>query len=258
MQDQGDVVSGLVDAVQSLEVQTLPVGRVDTVDVADAGCQEVDAQIGDLCALRRICDLASAHDAVLDAADGTDLSFDAQALGMCQSDQLLGLLHVLFNGVVAAVEHDGRETGFHAGLAAFVGAVVQMQSNGNGDPHGIDHCADHRSNGLETGHVLTGTLGDAQDDRALHLLAGGQHSLGPLQVVDVELGHTVVAVACLDEHFGCIYQHYSLPPQIHIIGVKSRLRMRLCVSLNEPVRLVYPKQTIKSIQIFNMVSRSSK
>ena len=251
-------MSGLVDAVQSLEVQTLPVGRVDTVDVADAGCQEVDAQIGDLCALRRVCDLASAHDAVLDAADGTDLSFDAQALGMCQSDQLLGLLHVLLNGVVAAVEHDGRETGFHAGLAAFVGAVVQMQSNGNGDPHGIDHCADHRSNGLETGHVLAGTLGDAQDDGALHLLAGGQHSLGPLQVVDVELGHTVVAVACLDEHFGCIYQHYSLPPQIHIIGVKSRLRMRLCVSLNEPVRLVYPKQTIKSIQIFNMVSRSSK
>ena len=48
MQDQRNVIGGLVDAVQSLEVQALPVGRVDTVDVADAGCQEVDAQIGDL------------------------------------------------------------------------------------------------------------------------------------------------------------------------------------------------------------------
>ena len=75
VQDQGDVVSGLVDAVQSLEVQALPVGRVDTVDVADASCQEVDAQIGDLCALRRVCDLASAHDAVLDGHPHHSLRF---------------------------------------------------------------------------------------------------------------------------------------------------------------------------------------
>ena len=51
MQDQRNVVGSLVDAVQCLEVQALPVGRVDTVDVADAGGQEVDAQISDLCAL---------------------------------------------------------------------------------------------------------------------------------------------------------------------------------------------------------------
>ena len=86
-----------------------------------------------------VCDLASAHDAVLDAADGTDLSLDAQALGVCQSDQLLGLGHVLLDGVVAAVEHDGGEASLNAGLAALVGAVVQVQSNGDGDAHGIDH-----------------------------------------------------------------------------------------------------------------------
>ena len=45
------VVGSLVDAVQSLEVQTLPVCGVDAVDVADAGSQEVDAQSGDLCGL---------------------------------------------------------------------------------------------------------------------------------------------------------------------------------------------------------------
>ena len=69
-----------------------------------------------------------------------------------------------------------------------------MQSDRDGDAHGIDHCIDHSSDGLEAGHVLAGTLGDTQDDRTLHLLAGGQNSLGPLQVVDVELRHTVVAV----------------------------------------------------------------
>ena len=130
---------------------------------------------------------------------------------MCQSDQLLGLLHILLDGVVAAVEHDGGETSLNAGLAALVGAVVQMQSDRDGDAHGIDHCIDHSvhhgGDGLEAGHVLAGTLGDTQDDRTLHLLAGGQNSLGPLQVVDVELRHTVVAVTSFDEHFGCIYQH---------------------------------------------------
>ena len=44
VQNQRNVVGGLVDAVQSLEVQTLPVCGVDAVDVADAGSQEVDAQ----------------------------------------------------------------------------------------------------------------------------------------------------------------------------------------------------------------------
>ena len=46
------------------------------------------------------------------------------------------------------------------------------------------HCADHGSDGLETGHVLAGTLGNTQNHRALHFLAGGQNGLGPLQIVD--------------------------------------------------------------------------
>ena len=46
----------------------------------DAGSQEVNAQSGDLCALFGVSDLAGTHDAVLDAADGTDLGLDAPAL----------------------------------------------------------------------------------------------------------------------------------------------------------------------------------
>ena len=86
---------------------------------------------------------------------------------MCQSHQLLGLFHILFDGVVTAIEHDGREAGLDAGLAALIGAVIQMQGNGNGDAHGIDHSADHGSDGLETGHVLTSTLGNTKDYRRL-------------------------------------------------------------------------------------------
>ena len=41
----------------------------------------VSSQISDLCALCGVSDLAIAHNAVLDAADGADLGFDAHALG---------------------------------------------------------------------------------------------------------------------------------------------------------------------------------
>ena len=233
-----------MDAVQSLEVQPLPVGRVDAVDVADAGSEEIDAQIGDLCALCGVSDLTVAHNAVLDAADGTDLGLDAHALGVCQSDQLRGLGDILLDGVVAAVEHDGGEASLNAGLAALVGAVIQMQSDRNGDAHRIDHCVHHCGDGLEAGHVLAGTLGDAQNDGTLHLLAGGQDSLGPLQIVDVELRHTVVAVAGFDEHFGCIYQHI-----IYLQNLSGSLRTHtaLRVWFNEVATLVYPKQRAKSI-----------
>ena len=59
VQHQGDVVGGVVDLVQSLEVQALPVGGVLAVDVADAGSQEVDAQGSDLGALSGISDFAA-------------------------------------------------------------------------------------------------------------------------------------------------------------------------------------------------------
>ena len=177
------------------------------MDVADAGSQEVNAQSGDLCALLGVSDLAGAHNAVLDAADGTNLGLDGHALGVSQLNQLLGLGHVLLDGVVAAVEHDGREAGLDAGHAALVRAVVQVQGNGNGDAHGLHHSLDHGGDGLVAGHVLAGALRDTQNNGALHLLAGSQDSLGPLQVVDVELRHTVVAVTSFQKHFGCIYQH---------------------------------------------------
>ena len=177
------------------------------MDVADAGSQEINAQGSDAGALLRIGDLAGAHDAVLDAADGTDLSLDGQALVMGVSHQLLGLGNVLVDGVVGTIEHDGGEAGLDAGLGALVGAVVQMQRHRHRDAQALVHGLDHSGDRLETGHVLAGALRDTQDHRALHGLGLQQDGLGPLQVVDVELTDAVMAVACLAQHIGCIYQH---------------------------------------------------
>ena len=198
-----------MDLVQSLEVQALPVGRVLAVDVADAGSQEVDAQGSDLGALSGISDFAHTDDAVFLAADGTDLSLDGQAVVMGQGNQLGGLGNVLIDVVVAAIKHDGSEAGGNAGLSTLVGAMVQVQGNGNGDAQALVHGLDHGGNGLETGHIFAGTLRNTEDDGGVHLLCSEQNALGPFQVVDVELTDSIVAIACFQQHIGSIYQHIT-------------------------------------------------
>ena len=122
---------------------------------------------------------------------------------------------------MGAVEHDGGEPGLDAGLGALIGAVVQVQGHRHGDAQGLIHGADHGGNGLEAGHILAGTLGNAQNDGALHGLRLKQDALGPLQVVDVELADTIMAIAGLQEHIGCIDEHnrYLLNFTIKQVGI---------------------------------------
>src|SRR5699024_10656325 len=205
----GNVVGSRMALVQSVAVPALPVGGVLARDVADPGGQEVDAQAGDLGALLGIGDLAHAHNAVFFAADGTDLSLDRQAVGMCQSNQLGGLGNVLVDVVVAAVKHDGGEAGGDAGLGALVGAVVQVQGNGNRDAQALVHGLDDGSNGLETGHICACALRNTEDNRGIEFLRSEQDAFGPLQAVDVELAHCIVAVPRFQQHIGSIYQHIT-------------------------------------------------
>ena len=64
------------------------------MDVADACCQEINAQIGDHLALIGICALAHAYNAVFLAADRANLSLDGNALLMGILYQLCGLGNV--------------------------------------------------------------------------------------------------------------------------------------------------------------------
>ena len=124
---------------------------------------------------------------------------------MGQRHQLGGFGHVLFDGVVAAVEHDAGEAGLETGLGALVAAVIQVEGHRHRDAQAAHHGAHHGGHGLIAGHILARALGHAQDHRAVQLLRGQQHGFGPFQVVDVELAHGIVAVAGLLKHFGCAY-----------------------------------------------------
>ena len=128
---------------------------------------------------------------------------------MGQGDQLGGLGDVLVDGVVTAIEHDGGEAGGNAGLRTLIGAVIQMQGNGNGDAQALVHGLDHGSHGLEARHIFACALRDTEDDRGVQLLRSEQDALGPLQIVDVELTDCIVAIARFQQHIGSIYQHSS-------------------------------------------------
>ena len=77
-------------------------------------------------------------------------------------------------------------------------------------------------------------LSDAFLIKENHIIAAGSIKKAVEQAFWMHTDVPVeVAIACLDQHFGCIYQHYSLPPQNHF-GVKKPFWIQDCASFNEP------------------------
>ena len=98
------------------------------------------------------------------------------------------------------IEHDGRESCVDASLSTLKGAVVEVKSNGNGDIESIEHTVYHTYNSLVAAHILACALGNTEDNRGLKLLNSLENCLCPLEVVDVDLSNSVLAVTSLDEH----------------------------------------------------------
>ena len=86
MKDERQVADQVLDLLQAVEGQALPILGIQAVDVADAAGEEVDARVGDGLALLRVGQLALGGDAVLDAADAADLGLNRDALGMGDLD----------------------------------------------------------------------------------------------------------------------------------------------------------------------------
>ena len=84
------------------------------MDISDSRSQHINAQVCDHLTFVGICALAHTNYTVFLTADGADLSLQGHALFTADADQLLGLLHVLLDGIVGAVEHNGRKSGFDA------------------------------------------------------------------------------------------------------------------------------------------------
>ena len=173
------------------------------MNVADSGCKEINAKICDSLALLGIRTLAHADDAVFLASDGADLRLQGNALVRADLYQFLGLLDILLNGIVRAVKHDRGESCLDALVACVIAAVIQVKSHGNGDVQLLKHAVYHAYHSLIACHVLSCTLGYAENHGRIILLCGQKYCLGPLQVVNVELAYRIVACLCFLKHFRC-------------------------------------------------------
>ena len=59
MKNQGKIPYLFLDALENIEVQSLPVCRVLAVDIADSCGKEIDSQVRNQLALVRICTLTA-------------------------------------------------------------------------------------------------------------------------------------------------------------------------------------------------------
>ena len=202
----------VLDLLQTVEGQALPILGIQTVDVADAASEEVDARVGDGLALLRVGQLALGGDAVLDAADAADLGLNRDALGMGDLDDLGGLLEVdLEDLLMGAIVHDRREASVDALQAVLVGAMVEMKGNRYGNVLVLDEVLDDVGDDLERDLPLGSTARALDDDGRLSGLSGVENRRSPLEVVGVECGDGVMALRCGVQHVFCAYEHNAPP-----------------------------------------------
>ena len=90
VENEGHVADRFLDSREGLEGEAFPVGGVDAMDVADAGRQHGDAEVGDHLAFCGIRALALADNAVFLTADGADFRFQRKAEDVAGVDQLGG------------------------------------------------------------------------------------------------------------------------------------------------------------------------
>ena len=207
VENKGHIPDGSLDISEDVKAQTRPVSGVLAVDVADTGSKHRNSEIRNLLALLGISALAHADNAVLLAADSAYLSLERNSEDVTGVYESGGELDVFLNGIVRAVEHDRAEAGVNAGLSSLKCAVVKVKSYRNGDSEVIDHSLYHSDDGCIAAHILSCALGYTENYGSVELLSSLKNCLCPLQIVDVELTDSIVAVASLVEHFLCRYEH---------------------------------------------------
>ena len=137
------------------------------MDIADACCEHVHAQICDLLALIRVSALTHTYDTVFLAANGAYLCLNRKAKLMSHSNKFFCLCDILIDRIVRTVEHDWREACLDALVACVICAVIQMERYRNCDTEICIHCLNHRWNGIESCHIFAGTLWHTEDNRAV-------------------------------------------------------------------------------------------
>ena len=150
---------------------------------------------------------------VLLAADLAKLRLDGDVHSDGDLGHALGESHVVLEGNVGAVDHDGGVAGtqsLHAAVEAV--AVVEVQCHGNAC--GVGSHANHGGKVVEVG-VLDGARRGLHDDGGVLVLGGLDDGHHKLEVLHVERTHGVVAGLGVEQHFLGCDEHRALPSRAH-------------------------------------------
>ena len=170
---------------------------------ADCDSEGVNARLTNeflnLFRLRVSCLVSSNLYIVLDASELTELSLDDNAMLMCISDDFLRAFDILFELVLRAIEHNGRETIIDAGFAGLeIRTMVEVQSDRN--IVDLEGCLDEVTE-IRALSVLACASGSLEDNRGIQLCSCFRDTLYDLHVVDVESTDSEAAFVCFLEHF---------------------------------------------------------
>ncbi len=164
MEDEGDATGGFLNLGKGIKFEAGPIFGINAVDISNAGGEEVDAKGDDLLAFFGIGDFAIGGDTVFGATDRTDFGFDGEAFVVGEVNEFAGLFDIFFKRQGRAIEHDGGESGFDAFLHAFIGSVVEVKGDGDGDAKALIEGFDHGGDDFEAAHVFGGAFADAKND----------------------------------------------------------------------------------------------
>ena len=118
---------------------------------------------------------------------------------MCISNDFLRALDVLFELVLGAIEHYGREAIIDAGLAGLeIRTMIEVQSDRN--IVDLEGCLDEVTE-IRALSVLACASGSLEDNRGIQLCSCFRDTLYDLHVVDVESSDCVAAVISLLKQF---------------------------------------------------------
>ena len=109
--------------------------------------------------------------------------------------------------LVRAVVHDGGEAGVDALEHVLVGAVVEVQRDGDRDVLGLDQVTHQVGDDLEADLPLGSAARALDDHRRLQLLRSIEDGRRPLEVVRVEGAKGVLAALGSLEHVRCVDKH---------------------------------------------------
>ena len=170
---------------------------------ADCDSEGVNARLTNeflnLFRLRVSCLVSSNLYIIFDAGEFAELSFDNDAMLMCISNDFLRALDVLFELVLGAIEHYGREAIIDAGLAGLeIRTMIEVQSDRN--IVDLEGCLDEVTE-IRALSVLACASGSLEDNRGIQLCSCFRDTLYDLHVVDVESTDSEAAFVSFLEHF---------------------------------------------------------